>query len=107
MWSFCKFTASFKAFVIFIFSELPSEKAGSEDNHSEGTSQSANTVDPAVAHFTYEQVTRLLDLHSQLLEEPQKLQNKYQHLETISQDVSESISELKQAAEVILNKTKK
>lgn len=91
------------------FTELPQLHSDKEDktHPPEGEVGSDNDPDPALVNFTYEKVTKLLDLHSQLLEEPQKLQDKYTHLEKIGQDVSESIAELKQAAETILNKAKK
>lgn len=89
--------------------ELPQHASVKEEKtHQLEEADSAEDVpDPALVNFTYEKVTKLLDIHTQLLDEPQKLQEKYDHLEKIGCDVSESITELKKAAETILNKAKK
>ena len=50
-------------------------------------------------------MTELIDLHSKLLEEPKQMQDKYEQLEKLGDEVSQSISELKSAAETVVKKS--
>ena len=54
---------------------------------------------------TYKQVKRLIEMHSQLSKEPKLLKEKYENLKDLGEDVSDSIADLKQAAEKITKKS--
>lgn len=87
---------------------VPASKDSTQKNiQSDETAGAESHPDPAVVNFTYEQVARIQELHSQLLEEPNVLQEKYKYLEKLGQDVSQSIAELKEAADTVLNKATK
>lgn len=75
----------------------------SEAGHGENSGHGEST-DKVKINKTYEQVTKLIQLHTQLSSEPNILNEKYQHLEKLGQDVSDSISELKSAADSIVRK---
>lgn len=88
--------------------QVSASKDSTQKNiHSDETAGTENHPEPAVVNFTYEQVARLQELHSQLLEEPNVLKEKYKYLEKLGQDVSQSIAELKEAADTVLNKATK
>ena len=55
--------------------------------------------------MTYKQVKKLIQLHSQLVNEPKLLQEKYENLKDLGEDVSDSIADLKRAAENIAKKS--
>ncbi|XP_045166505.2 uncharacterized protein LOC123529949 [Mercenaria mercenaria] len=80
----------------------------SDTSHGQNTGQSEPLVtDRVKINQTYEQVTKLIQLHTDLASEPKKLEEKYDHLEKLGQEVADSISELRSAAESIVKRTKK
>ncbi|XP_052251937.1 UPF0449 protein C19orf25 homolog [Dreissena polymorpha] len=78
-----------------------------EDPANSERSEETNKTDPALVNFTYEKVRQLVHLHNQLTYEPQKLNEQYQQLEKLGEEVSLSIEELRAAAEHVMSKTKK
>ena len=82
------------------YAELPTLDKSDENGATSDESQFQDHVNK-----TYKQVKRLIQLHSQLTKEPQLLQEKYENLKDLGEDVSDSIADLKQAAENITKKS--
>ena len=60
--------------------------------------------DQQLLESTYQNVTQLIHLQAKLTSEPTVVQEKYESLQKLGQEMSESISELKSAAESVIKK---
>ena len=84
------------------YAELPTLDK-SEETASNNGAKSSHLQDHI--NMTYKQVKKLIQLHSQLVKEPKLLQEKYENLKDLGEDVSDSIADLKRAAENIAKKS--
>ena len=83
------------------YAELPTLDKSEETASNDGA-ESTHLQDHI--NMTYKQVKKLIQLHSQLVTEPKLLQEKYENLKDLGEDVSDSIADLKRAAENIAKK---